>query len=245
MRIAEIFRSVQGEGLLTGTRSVFVRTSGCNLRCRYCDTPYASWQPEGEDLSVDEIGGRVEELCQSPSQTPPTTPSETPPTIEHVVLTGGEPMLFAELVPLCSRLRRTGHHITIETAGTLYLPVQCDLMSISPKLSNSTPSPRVDARWARRHELNRHVPDVIRRLVAEYDYQFKFVVDRPEDCHEVRQYLAEFPQIDRGRVMLMPQGTDAATLAEKAQWLEPYCAASGLLYCPRRQIEWFGLVRGK
>ena len=62
MRIAEIFRSIQGEGRLTGTESIFVRTSGCNLRCRYCDTPYASWTPEGEDLSVAEILGRIDEL---------------------------------------------------------------------------------------------------------------------------------------------------------------------------------------
>ena len=55
MRMAEIYSSMQGEGLLTGTRSVFVRASGCNLRCQFCDTRYASWQPEGEDLSVDEI----------------------------------------------------------------------------------------------------------------------------------------------------------------------------------------------
>ena len=147
MRIAEIFRSIQGEGFLTGTRSVFVRTSGCNLRCSYCDTPYTSWTPEGEDLSVDEIAARIDELdCR------------------HVVLTGGEPMLFAELIPLAAGLRRRGKHITIETAGTLYLPVECDLMSLSPKLSNSIPPAERDARWNRRHQLGRHVPEVVRRL---------------------------------------------------------------------------------
>ena len=59
MRIAEIYRSVQGEGLLTGTESVFIRASGCNLRCWYCDTPYASWSPEGDDLSIEEILSRA------------------------------------------------------------------------------------------------------------------------------------------------------------------------------------------
>ena len=240
MRIAEIFRSIQGEGFMTGIQSVFVRVSGCNLRCSYCDTPYASWSPEGEDLPVDEIVGRVEELARGDS----THESTTTRREVQVVLTGGEPMLFAELIPLAATLRRTGRHVTIETAGTLYLPAGCDLMSISPKLSNSTPSADRDARWSRRHERNRHVPEVIRRLVAEYEYQLKFVVDSLDDCREVERYLAEFPEIDRRRVMLMPQGTDANQLAEKAEWLQPYCAEVGLVFCPRRQIEWFGSVRG-
>ena len=227
MRIAEIFRSIQGEGRLTGTPSVFVRASGCNLRCSYCDTPYASWTPEGEDLSVDDVAARVGQLDCS-----------------HVVLTGGEPMLFAELIPLTAGLRDCGEHITVETAGTLYLPVECDLMSISPKLSNSIPPPQQDPAWTRRHALGRHVAEVIHRLVAEYDHQLKFVIDRPEDCREVEAYLEQFPEIDRARAMLMPQGTDSQRLAEKATWLQPYCARHGLGFCPRRQIEWFGQQRG-
>lgn len=227
MRIAEIFRSAQGEGLLAGTESVFVRASGCNLRCRYCDTPYASWHPEGTDLSVEEILARVTEF-----------------DAQHVVLTGGEPMLFAELIPLTTELRRLGRHITIETAGTLHLPVACDLMSISPKLSNSTPSPSEHARWSHRHEQSRHVPEVIRRLVAEYPYQLKFVVDQPADLAEIERYLAEFSEIARDRVLLMPQGTDTAELAERTRWLKPYCTAHGVHHAPRWHIEWYGFVRG-
>jgi 7-carboxy-7-deazaguanine synthase len=227
MRISEIFRSLQGEGRLTGVESAFVRTSGCNLRCGYCDTPYASWTPEGEDLSVGDILARVDALGCS-----------------HVVVTGGEPMLFAELIPLCAALRERQRHVTIETAGTLYLPVACDLMSISPKLSNSTPPPDGDPRWTRRHELSRRVPDVVRRLMAEYDYQLKFVIDTPGDCEEVEQYLAALPVADRSRVMLMPQGIDRAELAAKAEWLQPYCEQHRLTYCPRQHIEWFGSRRG-
>jgi len=263
MRIAEIFRSIQGEGRLTGVESVFVRASGCNLRCRWCDTPYASWAPEGEDLAVAEVIARVEELEQdepacelqvdvlacadskSSVCDSQTAVCKRRQGVSHVVLTGGEPMLFGEVIPLAAELRRLGRHVTIETSGTLYLPVECDLMSISPKLSNSTPSPDRDARWAWRHELARHAPGVIRRLITEYDYQLKFVIDRPEDCREVQRYLAELSEVDRNRVMLMPQGTATNELAEKAAWLRPYCAGHGLAFCPRRHIEWFGQVRGK
>jgi len=227
MHIAEIFRSLQGEGLLTGTDSTFVRVTGCNLRCWFCDTPYASWYPEGQNLSLEQI------LTVVRSQ-----------DCSHVVITGGEPMLFAELIPLTEKLRARGRHITIETAGTLYLPVACDLMSISPKLANSTPSPEQAPKWSARHARSRHAPDVIRRLLSEYPYQFKFVVDRLEDCEDVDRYLNEFPEIDRSRAMLMPQGIEAAELAEKARWLVPYCDQHDLRYCPRRQIEWYGHQRG-
>jgi 7-carboxy-7-deazaguanine synthase len=227
MRVAEIYRSIQGEGLLTGVPSVFVRASGCNLRCWFCDTPYTSWRAEGRDMSIDEIVAQVEEW-----------------DTRHVVVTGGEPMLFAELIPLCKRLREIGRHVTIETAGTLYLPVDCDLMSISPKFASSAPPADAEPHWHRRHERERHRPEVIRRLRAEFEYQVKFVVDTPGDLDEVSRYLEEFPEIARERVLLMPQGIDGQQLESRALWLRPHCERTGLIYCPRKQIEWFGPVRG-
>jgi len=227
MRVAEIYKSIQGEGFLSGTDSVFVRAAGCNLRCWFCDTPYASWSPEGEDMSVEDILERVGDFA-----------------CDHLVLTGGEPMLYAEMIPLCQAVRADGRHVTIETAGTLYLPLDCNLMSISPKLSNSTPTDGMVPKWRVRHDRTRHAPDVIRRLVGEYTYQFKFVVGSRGDCEETLRYLEEFPKIDRRRVMLMPLGTEADELSKVGKWLEPYCAEHGFRFCPRRQIEWFGLVRG-
>jgi len=227
MKLAEIYKSLQGEGLLTGTPSVFVRTSGCNLRCWFCDTPFASWQPEGQDYAVDEIIAQIEEWdCR------------------HVVLTGGEPMLFAELLPLAERLRARQWHVTIETAGTLYLPVQCDLMSISPKLASSAPSPTQNAHWNRRHSRDRYQPEILRRLMAEHNYQLKFVIDRVSDLDEVQQMLEELGDLQRNRVLMMPQGTTADELQQRSAWLEPYCVEQGLQFCPRRQIEWFGTIRG-
>ena len=132
MKVSEIFYSIQGEGILTGVPSVFVRLSGCNLRCVWCDTPYTSWNPEGCNLPLDEILASVRGYSAT-----------------HVVLTGGEPMIFAECVELTRQLKQASLlHVTVETAGTVYQPVACDLMSISPKLGTSTPFEREGGRWA-------------------------------------------------------------------------------------------------
>src|SRR5688500_13111997 len=138
MKVSELFYSIQGEGKLTGVPSVFVRASGCNLRCTWCDTPYASWDPVGEEMTVDEIVRRVAEF---PSR--------------HVVLTGGEPMIMKEIGALSIALKDAGYHITIETAATVFTPVVVDLASLSPKLSNSTPTEREGGRFAAAHEKQR------------------------------------------------------------------------------------------
>src|SRR5687768_4166605 len=137
MLISEIFYSLQGEGELTGVPSVFVRTSGCNLRCTWCDTPYASWNPEGEQQSVAQIVAAVERH----------------PTAHHVVLTGGEPMIAKEIRTLAAELKNRGRHITIETAATVPPDgVACDLASLSPKLLNSAPDAIDQAVWRKKHE---------------------------------------------------------------------------------------------
>lgn len=227
MRIAELYKSNQGEGRLTGTESVFVRTSGCNLRCWFCDTPFTSWTPEGDDFDVDSILDQVSTYA-----------------CRHVVITGGEPMLHAELLPLCAKLKEQGHHITIETAGTLYLPVACDLMSISPKMSNSTPSLEQSGAWHARHERARLKPDVLQRLVSEYPHQVKFVIDSPTDCEEMLRFLDGFRQVTLDNIWLMPQGTDLETLTRIESWLQPWCTQHGVHYCPRKHIEWYGFSRG-
>lgn len=143
MRISEIFYSIQGEGELTGVPSVFIRTSGCNLRCRWCDTPYASWNPEGEERSIDSI---LEEVQKHPAR--------------HCVLTGGEPMIARGIHELAAALRADGLHITIETAGTIPpSDIACDLASLSPKLSNSTPNATaIESSWVDRHEKRASSP---------------------------------------------------------------------------------------
>ena len=223
MRIAELFYSIQGEGALIGVPSVFVRTTGCNLRCSWCDTPYTSWRPEGVDLTLDQI---LNEVRAHPAH--------------HVVVTGGEPMIQPEIVLLTQRLRDAGLHITIETAGTVFAPVACDLMSISPKLANSTPS---DPAWSARHEQTRTQPGVLAQLMSRYPYQLKFVIARPEDLDEVRALVAEF-QGARDHVILMPEGTDRDTLAERGVWLAEICKAQGFRFSPRLHVDLWGNRRG-
>jgi 7-carboxy-7-deazaguanine synthase len=70
------------------------------------------------------------------------------------------------------------------------------------------------------------------------------VIDTPEDLPEVDRYLLKLPDIEHERVLLMPQGTDQQQLDVRAAWLRPYCRERGYIYCPRKQIEWFGPVRG-
>ena len=100
---------------------------------------------------------------------------------EHVVVTGGEPMIAPQVVELTERLRERGLHITIETAGTVHAPVACDLMSISPKLKNSVPLERDGGRWAAQHERTRWQPAVLKQLVSAYEFQLKFVMADPND----------------------------------------------------------------
>jgi 7-carboxy-7-deazaguanine synthase len=227
LRVAEVFASIQGEGVWAGIPSTFIRVAGCNLRCVWCDTPYASWHPEGPVVTVDELFAQVRKHG-----------------VEHVVLTGGEPMLFDGIETLAARCRDAGHTITVETAGTVYRDLACDLMSISPKLAGSAPPE--ESGWRERHEATRLQPDVLRRLLERYDYQLKFVVD-PEsgdDLGEIDRLLAELGPVRPDRVLLMPEGTDAETLWRRARMLVEPCMRRNWRLSPRLHIDLFGNTKG-
>lgn len=226
LRIAEIFVSVQGEGIFTGVPSTFVRVSGCNLRCVWCDTPYASWSPTGPTMTVAQIFDRVV--------------SEAP---RHLVLTGGEPMLFGAIEPLCAALKGEGFTITIETAGTIAREVACDLMSLSPKLAHSAPLEA--SGWWERHEARRLNFGVLGGLVGGYEHQIKFVCE-PDGAwwEEIEGVLRGLPPVSPDRVLVMAQGTDAPTVRAKMLALMPGCLARGWRLSPRLHIELFGNAPG-
>jgi 7-carboxy-7-deazaguanine synthase len=231
VKISEIFYSVQGEGALVGVPSVFVRTSGCNLRCSWCDTPYSSWNPEGNVLSAQQI---LAEVRRHPAK--------------HVVVTGGEPMIAHAIVELTKELKEAGLHITVETAGTVAAAVCCDLMSISPKLSNSTPNnatPFVPeaGKWAAQHERLRYQPGVLRELMTGYEYQLKFVVTSPADLEEIEAICDEI-KADLEKVILMPEGTTRSTVTERSLWLVDICKSRGFRFSPRLHIDLWGDRRG-
>lgn len=229
--VSELFVSVQGEGKLTGVPSTFIRMAGCNLRCRWCDTPYASWNPTGDPVTLSDLVARC-------------------PT-RHVVLTGGEPMIFPLIEPLAAMLKAAGKHMTIETAGTVFRELSAmdsgDLMSISPKLSNSTPvgDPRdPSGAWAKRHEERRINLEALNALLAgPWSRQLKFVVASPEDLKEIDELLGALRGIEPGDVLLMPEGVSVPDRAA-VQWVVNTCIERGWRYCHRLHIELFGNTRG-
>jgi 7-carboxy-7-deazaguanine synthase len=229
MRISEIFYSVQGEGELTGVPSVFVRTSGCNLRCAWCDTPYASWHPEGQERSVSEI---LEEVNRHPT--------------DFVVVTGGEPMIAKGIHELAAGLRAAGKHITIETAASVAPGgIACDLASLSPKMSNSTPSLEQAGPWRERHEKTRSNPAVIAEWLGSYPFQLKFVVSSTGDLREIEALLGVLPvPVPSHKVLLMPQGITPAELATRTPWLVDVCKTHGYRFCARLHIDLFGNTPG-
>lgn len=223
MWISEVFYSLQGEGTLVGVPSVFIRTSGCNLRCSWCDTPYTSWNASGEHRTVEDLVNYVRQHSTG-----------------HTVITGGEPLLAPELGELTRRLASGGEHITIETAGTVDADFTCDLISISPKLANSVPS---DPEWRDRHNSQRLSLPVLRNLTNRYPHQLKFVVSDPSDLVEIQDLLAEL-HTSRDRVILMPEGISQTTLNERSRWLADICKTHGFRFSPRLHVLLWGDRRG-
>jgi len=217
MIVNEIFYSLQGEGRLAGAPSVFIRLAGCPMRCCWCDTKYAWSQSAGKEMLIEEIQKRISVY-------------DTP----YIVITGGEPMIHTGIEEFVQSIAQPGRHITIETAGIRFLPeLPCDLMSISPKLSNSTPK---DPDLAVEHEAKRLNLKALRNLITEYEYQLKFVIDTPADIDTIARCLERLGQVDPYKVCLMPQATTRIEYLEKSKWLAETCLQTGFTFSPRLQV---------
>jgi 7-carboxy-7-deazaguanine synthase len=224
MYISETFTSIQGEGVLAGVPSHFIRTSGCNMRCVWCDTPYTSWEPEGERRRVSELleGARAS-------------------GVRHVVVTGGEPLLQREIGALTEALAAEGFHITVESAGTVDPTFHCDLLSLSPKTANSDPP---GARRERHRRLRRNVVPLAGLLKRFPEHQLKFVVEGADDMPEILELLASLGTVEPARVLLMAQGRTLEEVAQRAPAISALCLEYDFRYTPRLHLDLFGGGRG-
>jgi len=210
---------------LVGIPSVFVRLAGCPLRCRWCDTKYAWDEKSGTEYSINEVA----EIADGADG-------------RFVVITGGEPMTNSQLPELVQKLKASDRHITIETAGIAFMPdLACNLMSISPKLSNSAPD---DPKLAVIHEDSRLDIAVLRKLIDNYKYQLKFVVDSQANLAEIQQTIEKLGNVNSEKVMLMPQAATRDELLAKSPMVADMCKHTGFAFCPRLQILLWNNERG-
>jgi len=250
--------TIQGEGKLIGTTCLFIRTSGCNLSCSWvgsdgngspCDTPYSSHFPENNRMTIEDIIHTIDHNIGN---------------MKHIVISGGEPLVQARrLYDLLVELKmKHNPHITIETNGTFYIPEigsVTNLISISPKLSSSTPWNSnlkntgivYNENIAKTHEKKRINYSSLQRWIhwrnsdpLTKDIQFKFVVSDPkEDIPEIKYILSQLDGWTPGDVCLMPEGVTAKDLMDKSPELIEICIKEGWRFTPRLHALIWGIKR--
>lgn len=227
--ICEIYPCIQGEGSRAGVPSILIRTLGCNLRCQWCDTPYTSWELEKGSFLLSDLSTILDANAQ----------------IEEVILTGGEPTICPDLETIINTCTEKGKKITLETNGTRLIPEhlmrKIDLVSLSPKLSNSTPE---NLKIAHRHDNDRIHFGILRQWISKAaNYQLKFVVKSLQDMEEIRTIITHLSPSKRN-IYLMPEGRTETELEKKRQWLADLCIREGLCYGERLHIVIYGDKRG-
>ena len=228
MKIAELFYSIQGEGPWMGVPCVFIRFSGCHLRCAWCDTPYASWHPEGNELSLDDLLEQVQKWPQA-----------------AVVITGGEPFLFPILPELCQRLKSMGHAVAIETSGSLYQSVVCDLLVISPKMASSDPDPvRYPSEYSRHRKGRENLVPLAQLLKEHPTSVLKCVVGGPTDFTDAQE-LAQSMALPPSRLWFMPLGTTSLQLDQIGTQVAQWALDLGARYSDRLHVRLWGNAKGK
>jgi 7-carboxy-7-deazaguanine synthase len=222
MRICEMFKTIQGEGQLTGVVSVLVRMWGCNLQCEWCDEKrYRKsncWQEVPQDVLLSNI---KKYGCN------------------HIVVTGGEPLIWPEVTEFTRKLKDVGYNVTIETNATIQRKVYCDLVSMSPKLAHSKPSSQLSA-VAENHERNRLNIDVINYFMKHHDYQIKFVVESEKDFFEIEDILTRISNYDETKILIMPLASSRRQLNKVQKKLVRLCVEKGYRYANRLQLQIWG-----
>ena len=241
--INELYTCVQGEGKLLGVPHILIRVSGCRLRCQFansfCDTPYSSWGPEKGKYTYDDIHRFYQKNLH----------------IRHTMITGGGPTLHAEMLKQLCHIAGFiyDHYITIETEGSEFVPTTGHLISLSPKLSNSTPRPGTKMPYTgkivtegdrKKHEKWRCNYDAMKQLIEHHpDYQMKPVISNEEDLQEVKE-LQKILDVPNNMVYLMPEGVNIKQLNERRQWLLDICVKEGYNFTDRLHIIAYGDERG-
>lgn len=225
MKISEIFRSLQGEGRYAGNPSVFIRFAGCNLRCKFgnsiCDTPYASYSPEINRMTLKEVDAKLNELVQDS---------------DDIVITGGEPSMHFEAIMELSKLPVfRNRRVTVETNGTLAVRwPELWFLSISPKLTSA----------GNEFDLFEY-GSVIRAITWERDYQLKFVVDgRKETFQEVREFVGQCGFAAHTRTVLMPEGVTAEDVDNNLETVAHLALENGMMFTDRLHLRIWGNSRG-
>ena len=240
--LGETYTCLQGEGKYIGIPHILIRVTGCRLRCQFsnsfCDTPYASWKPEKGKYTLNDIVKFYEDN----------------PHIKYTMITGGGPTIHPELLQeLCRIGKYYRHTITIETEGSEFVQTRGDLISLSPKLSNSTPRPGTWMSFANRevtekdkqqHEKWRCNYEAMEQLINNHpDYQLKPVISNEEDLVEVKE-LQKILGVPNDKVWLMPEGLVEEELNKRRRWLMELCTEQGYNFTDRLHIIAYGDTRG-
>jgi len=240
---------LQGEGKYVNVPSLFIRTSGCNLRCIFsnkngkpntCDTPYSSFKPDQNIMNLDVVANIIRNNIGN---------------IKHLVITGGEPFLQSNpLVELLDLIKDLNLYITIETNGTIYdndLVLKADLISLSPKLESSNPTwlkqdvfgIKLSEAIMSKHYIIRYNLEVLKKFCnSAKQVQLKFVITCQEDLNEVieKYYNPLNGLVNSTDIYLMPEGITEKEIQEKSMWLMEECIKNGFTFCPRMHVLYFG-----
>lgn len=268
LKVSECFTSIQGEGIYTGTPSVFLRLAGCNLACCFKGSPCDSMFASHPNLDTDKVTAmpisKVSEMIGQQLDAIGGNPDNS-----HVVITGGEPLLQQEgIIELLSQ-EDWWNSVTIETNGSIVPDISLlkgiDMFfSVSPKLSTSCcfEGSNISEGLQNAHRERRINIKALSKIILHSNYQLKFVYSGPECEDEIKdilmkvhEYITSHVDIElmditdklrdiNSHVMLMPEGLTNEQISNSAKLAVDACIRNGWRYCDRTHIRIWGDKRG-